>query len=567
MLLAAAAAATASCQDPTQVRLELSTDVPCSQVEDTSITAGDASALESGQPSAVTTACDASTGRIGSLVLVPSGEKDARVRVRVVTGVKKSAEACVRDGYEALPGEKGGCIVAYRDVGFSEHSTLVLPIRMSLDCLNKVCGAGETCSAGKCQKTTCLEPSCTTAGDGGPQDGSDAGAGSDASDAPPLPECKAQRVVHIVAGTGGFAWFTLVWPVPWVITNYQSGYAYDDPSLAKAIAADVEHPLYVRKVDGARAVWEGTGIQPMPSVFVAGTNQTHTSYPVTMRLSEGDGGYGTGRDVIAAGAAAQSTLGAPLPVLSFRRGSNPAPYQPIPGDPALVHVDSFDEAVSKLYALGALSPALEQELRPDPNELASWVDAAAGQGVADLGAKLLFSANAFRLGLIGTVLIPAFNDDPTGSVPFGTSQAKNVGNGLSHLLDAFYAKLGQTSEAKCSHGGAPLSLSDNVVLIASGDTPKNPFDNSWPDGSLGYPNWIYARTNGYLRTGWFGNVVPTGKTNFDPTSGALSSTTPDGAALNAALLGILHAIVRGDESMVNAVSSAPHGGVVAAVPP
>lgn len=30
---------------------------------------------------------------------------------------------------------------------------------------------------------------------------------------------------------------------------------------------------------------------------------------------------------------------------------------------------------------------------------------------------------------------------------------------------------------------------------------------------------MFVRSNGYLRPGWFGNVAPTGKTTFDPTTG------------------------------------------------
>ena len=36
----------------------------------------------------------------------------------------------------------------------------------------------------------------------------DAGSAS----GPPPVECQAQRVVHLVGGNGGLAWFTLVWP-------------------------------------------------------------------------------------------------------------------------------------------------------------------------------------------------------------------------------------------------------------------------------------------------------------------------------------------------------------------
>src|SRR5689334_22025793 len=45
-----------------------------------------------------------------------------------------------------------------------------------------------------------------------------------------LPECTAQRTVHLVAGNGGLAWFTLLWPVPMLITSPQANDAFDDPA-------------------------------------------------------------------------------------------------------------------------------------------------------------------------------------------------------------------------------------------------------------------------------------------------------------------------------------------------
>src|SRR5262245_31188734 len=86
-----------------------------------------------------------------------------------------------------------------------------------------------------------LAPACGSAHDpeagapgGGPAGASDAGSNTTppptstpptstpdatADARTPLPECGAQRVVHLVGGFGGLAWFTLVWPAPAVITG------------------------------------------------------------------------------------------------------------------------------------------------------------------------------------------------------------------------------------------------------------------------------------------------------------------------------------------------------------
>jgi len=191
------------CREPTQVTLEISTDAECTDVRGTTIGVGKLVALEN-KPAVAETAACSSSGRIGSLVVVPSGDKDEEVTIRVVTGVGKSPEACVNDGF------KGGCIVARRTMRYLPHTPLNLPIEMNVDCLDIPCEATETCFKGQCvspkiDPVKCDLGACRpTAGDGGAPDGDvDAGvdaepdvsvdaapdaspdAGSDASDASP----------------------------------------------------------------------------------------------------------------------------------------------------------------------------------------------------------------------------------------------------------------------------------------------------------------------------------------------------------------------------------------------
>ncbi|MCC6668315.1 MAG: hypothetical protein IT375_31515 [Polyangiaceae bacterium] len=145
-----------ACREPTQLTLHLSTDAKCVDVKGTSITVGAHGKLEDKDPVARTTECSAATGQVGTLVVVPSGSKDDQVSVRVVTGVGKSAEACVKDGYV------GGCIVARRTLRFLPHTSLDLPIAMSVDCLDVPCEATQTCLEGKCVSAA---TQCTGAGD------------------------------------------------------------------------------------------------------------------------------------------------------------------------------------------------------------------------------------------------------------------------------------------------------------------------------------------------------------------------------------------------------------------
>lgn len=150
MLLAAACfSSLGSCAAPTQIRLNIHTDLPCSDAQawrGVRIYTGtpDAS-LESKAASGAAEGCDA-TGFIGSMVIIPSGEKDAEVGIRVVAGVKRPPEECAAAGYQ-------GCIVARRAVRFDRHGTLELDIRLTADCLSLGCDSTHTCIAGSCTAT------------------------------------------------------------------------------------------------------------------------------------------------------------------------------------------------------------------------------------------------------------------------------------------------------------------------------------------------------------------------------------------------------------------------------
>jgi hypothetical protein len=168
-----------ACREPTQITLEVTTDVPCANVRGTTVTVGTLDSLEGKQTAAsVTNRCQ--TQRIGSLVLVPSGANDDTVALRVVTGVKVRPDECTPEsGYK-------GCVVARRALRFIPHTPLYLPVEMSQSCLDVTCDPSETCFKGQCVPATIADPeSCTSGGscqpsapNGGPSD-----AGGDALDA------------------------------------------------------------------------------------------------------------------------------------------------------------------------------------------------------------------------------------------------------------------------------------------------------------------------------------------------------------------------------------------------
>ncbi|HVJ15263.1 MAG TPA: hypothetical protein VM686_07475, partial [Polyangiaceae bacterium] len=142
------------CREPTQITVELGTDVHCDEVWGTNLTAGVLGEVEDQPPSLETQACR--NGRIGSIVLVPSDSSSDKVALRTVTGVGKLPADCIEDDYV------GGCIVARRALSYIPHTPLVLPIDMTLDCLDVACDERHTCYKGGCVTAEVDDPEdCT----------------------------------------------------------------------------------------------------------------------------------------------------------------------------------------------------------------------------------------------------------------------------------------------------------------------------------------------------------------------------------------------------------------------
>ncbi|MDI1484718.1 hypothetical protein, partial [Polyangium sp. y55x31] len=139
------AAAFAGCLEPTQVTIEIKTDVPCSQVASTAIVvANDYQSLEANPP-AGTEALTCIGDRIGSLVLVPKSEKDELLAIKVATGVGVSGALCLDPN--ATQATKDRCIIARRRLRFIPSTPLDLPIFMWNECIGKPCDPDSTCVA------------------------------------------------------------------------------------------------------------------------------------------------------------------------------------------------------------------------------------------------------------------------------------------------------------------------------------------------------------------------------------------------------------------------------------
>jgi len=148
----------ASCLDPTQITLAVTTDVRCDVTKGTSFTGGDEPfATENAAPSSSTSRCV--DGDVGTLVASPT-DKDGRAVFVITMGVDVPVSECT-----AAKGYKG-CIVQRRSLRYVKHTPLTLPIAMLLLCKDTVCDVNSTCArSGKCVPSEITDPSSCASGD------------------------------------------------------------------------------------------------------------------------------------------------------------------------------------------------------------------------------------------------------------------------------------------------------------------------------------------------------------------------------------------------------------------
>ncbi len=170
--------AASACRTATQVTFEVTTNVACAELRETEIAVGSLAAVaDPGRAPATTAPRCTKEGRIGALVVVPSGDDGELVAVRVTTGVGVSPSQCG-------PGSK--CIVAKRALRFIPHESLTVRVEMAAACEGVVCPGDQTCVSGVCRSATIDDPRRCVSGCGDEAlggGGADAGADADASDA------------------------------------------------------------------------------------------------------------------------------------------------------------------------------------------------------------------------------------------------------------------------------------------------------------------------------------------------------------------------------------------------
>lgn len=416
-----------------------------------------------------------------------------------------------------------------------------------------------------------------------------------------------RRSVNIVAGTGGFSWFHFLWPAPRVITSFRQEYSYDDPNRATRITAtDSQYlegrPLYVRNMNGKK-LWDKYGERKLVSAFVAGSPNAHQVSPtVANNTNTIPNGVGGQVGLFAASAAIQGTLKALVPAIGIRNTDGAAmPYGSAGGAPAVASVANADSMVglfssaaarlaarlknannqqmfdlyykaflgltrtadkttySRAYsdaklAVELLAKNLGEQLRPKAGQVAMWCGGTApvNEKIDAFAQSLIVTANAFKLGLTAQVSFPTFNDDPHGAFANLTNSLRIVDQ-MHNMLEFFMDELATTNDPAFPS----RKLSDTVVITVHGDTGKRPFDKSnWPDDPPA--NWIYCMSQGRIKPGWYGEMVPPGntgvgtgtRTNWDPQTGQNNGGIGNQIVLEAALASILYAVANGDDRRV-----------------
>jgi hypothetical protein len=192
----AALASFGSCLAPTEIVLELSTDVSCDTVGQygVAVAVGPPGNDDSGVVTS-TLSCDG--GWIGTLVLGPSNGADT-IGIRVMLGTTASAESCTD--------QSPTCIIARRQIQYIEHQPLYLPIALQQACIGDPCDPTSTCVNGVCvdAAVSCVGNACNVpdASAGTPDASPDAGNGCEWTTT--LTSTAAPIGPRIARGDGGY---------------------------------------------------------------------------------------------------------------------------------------------------------------------------------------------------------------------------------------------------------------------------------------------------------------------------------------------------------------------------
>ena len=166
----------ASCREPTQITLRITSGEKCSDLSGVQIVVGKdpaetKSRFDLHYAAALTHDCapSGSSNLIGTLVLTPGASTGTVV---VAAGVPLNGKPAPDPATCADPAIAKSCIIARRSFSFVDHTSLTLPIELDPLCVGKACEPASTCFKGACVDATV---SCDGSSCGLPQEGTGGG--------------------------------------------------------------------------------------------------------------------------------------------------------------------------------------------------------------------------------------------------------------------------------------------------------------------------------------------------------------------------------------------------------
>jgi hypothetical protein len=384
------------------------------------------------------------------------------------------------------------------------------------------------------------------------------------------------RSVHIIAGNGGLAWFSLLWPQVEVAMANNQTFAYHRPGQATLVAGTAK-PLAI----GPDTPWKNLPAGRQVTCFTCGSNETHTNNPTSVVGLNG-------ANIFSVATALQAGVPSVIPVVTIGDadiGTAPGGARPAnvgSGDGIVglfnsaasraggllstttdaqlykAHYDAFIQlnrasnrsTTKSAYTTGQgaaqfLGTNLSAKLQITPDDLTRYgITAGTRQNVVNIARAFIVTVKAFKMGLTNSVVLPAMRDDPHGA--FDGGDVNTIPTALMKVFEGFMGDLTATTD-----DNTLKALADDTVISIHGDTTKNPLQRGgWPDGSPGNTNTVYVYSAGHLKSGWFGQVKANGTAEGFTAQGAPAAYNGAQTA-RYAMASIAYAIAKRDERAIS----------------
>lgn len=389
----------------------------------------------------------------------------------------------------------------------------------------------------------------------------------------------ATRSVHVVAGNGGLAWFTLLFPQVKVALSGDANLSYHKPGQATMMQG-TDRPY----ATGPDTPWASLPAAKQFTGFLCGQSQAHSNDPQTTVATLNN------QNIFAFATALQAAVPSVVPVVAVNGlalGTAQGAAQATAVGSADQIVNLFNSAASRaggllsksqdattyavqysafaqlnkaanrsttkisyntaVGAAGLLGTNLAAKLQIQQADLTRYgVTGGTPNNVKAIANGLIVAVKAFQNGLTNSIIMPAMNDDPHGA--FADGRINTIPAQLKTIFDAFMTDLTNTTDSVTNE-----VLADDTVITITGDTTKDNLSHAggnWGDGTTRGTNQLFCYSAGRLKSGWFGGINTDGTvTGYD---GAAADATFNAAnTAKYALASVAYAIAKGDERAIS----------------